>query len=122
MLLGSLLCIVAYLLAAFVSIPFVAFLGCALCGLSVGIFWPGMLSRASAKLPQGGMALFAMMAVAGDLGCLVGPSLAGAVADLFGGDLRWAFCFAVLFPTVNFIALLFQMKKNKKGDRHEFSA
>ena len=120
MMLGCLLCIASYLLAAFVKNPAVAFLGCALCGLSVGIFWPGVLSRATVKLPQGGIAMFAMLAVAGDLGCLVGPSLAGAVADLFGGELRWAFCFAVLFPLINLIALLLQRKK-KKEKRNESS-
>ena len=120
MILGCLLCITSYLLAAFVTVPALAFVGCALCGLSVGIFWPGVLSRATVKLPQGGIAMFAMLAVAGDLGCLVGPSLAGAVADLFGGELRIAFCFAVLFPLVNLIALLLQRTK-KKGESHESS-
>ena len=93
-----------------------AFLGCALCGFSVGIFWPGILSRATARLPGAGIAMFALMAVAGDIGCLTGPSVSGAVADRFGGELRYAFCFAVLFPLINLILLLMQ-KRNRKGER-----
>ena len=116
MMLGCLLCIASYLIAAFVQIPALAFLGCALCGLSVGIFWPGLLSRATVKIPGAGIAMFALMAVAGDVGCLLGPSAAGAVADLFGGNIRYAFCFAVIFPLINLIVLLIQRRKTK-GDR-----
>ncbi|MBR2019508.1 MAG: MFS transporter [Clostridia bacterium] len=115
MLLGCLLCMASYLLAAFVAIPAVAFFGCALCGFSVGIFWPGLISRATVRLPQGGISMFALLAVAGDIGCLAGPSIAGSIADLFGGELRWAFCFAIAFPLINFIALFLQNKK-KKGE------
>lgn len=114
LMLGCLLCIASYLLAAFVTLPIFAFLGCALCGFSVGIFWPGILSRAVARLPNG-ISLFALMAIAGDLGCLAGPSVAGVIADAFGGELRWAFCFAIVFPLINFIAL-FSQRKKKKGE------
>ena len=115
MMLDCLLCMVSYLLAAFVPIPAVALAGCALCGLSVGIFWPGILSRATVKLPQGGIAMFALLAMAGDVGCLLGPSLAGGIADLFGGKLRFAFCFAVLFPLINLLALLLQSGRKREN-------
>lgn len=111
MIVGCLLCIISYLLAAFVTLPSIAFFGCALCGLSVGIFWPGVLSRAAARIPGGGIAMFAMLAVAGDLGCLAGPSIAGAIADIFGGELRYAFCFATIFPLINLLVLLAQRKR-----------
>ncbi len=116
MIVSCMLCIVAYLLAAFSPYPVLSLVGCALCGLSVGIFWPGTLSYASAHLPHGGLAMFALLAVAGDAGCLTGPALAGSVAGLFSGELRYAFLFAMIFPIIN-IGVLLLRKDNKKGKR-----
>ena len=116
MIASCVLCIASYLLAAFAPIPAVALIGCALCGISVGIFWPGTLSYAAQKIPHGGLAMFALLAVAGDTGCLVGPSIAGSIADLFSGDLRYAFCFALIFPILNLCVILFR-KKQKKGEQ-----
>lgn len=106
MLIGCVGCAAAYLLAALSPHPAASLLGCALCGLSVGIFWPGILSRAAEAIPMGGIAMFAILAMAGDLGCLIGPSASGGIADLFGGDLSVAFLFASLFPLLCFAALL----------------
>ena len=113
MILSCILCIVAYLLAAFSPIPALSLLGCALCGIGVGIFWPGTLSYATERIPTAGLSMFALLAVAGDLGCLIGPSLAGSVANAFSGELRYAFCFALIFPCLNLFVLLF--RRNKKG-------
>ena len=99
-------CVVSYLLAACAPHPALALLGCALCGLSVGIFWPGILSRATEAIPAGGISMFAILALSGDIGCLVGPSVTGSVADLLGGDLSWAFLIAAIFPILCFLALL----------------
>ena len=115
------LCIFSYLLTAWMPHPLLAFLGCALCGFSVGIFWPGTLSRAAERIPYGGIAMFAFLALAGDLGCLCGPAAAGAVAEACGGDLRYAFVFALIFPATLLAVLLLQQHragntaKNKKG-------
>lgn len=97
-----LLCIVSYLLAAFSGIPALGLAGCALCGFSVGVLWPGTFSTAAAtpSLRGGGMTMFALLAFFGDLGCLAGPSVAGKIAEWTGGDLRNAFLFALIFPTV----------------------
>ena len=116
MVISCLLCIASYLMAAFAPIPAVALIGCALCGISVGIFWPGTLSYAAQKMPHGGLAMFALLAVAGDSGCLIGPSVAGSIADLFSGDLRYAFCLALIFPILNLCVILFR-KKQKKGEQ-----
>ena len=116
MLWGCVGCACSYLLAAFAPHPMLALAGCALCGLSVGVFWPGILSRASAAIPMGGMSMFAILAVAGDLGCLAGPSVAGWISNAAGKELRWGFCFAVLFPVAYFIILLLQ-KESKGGKR-----
>lgn len=110
---ACLLCIVSYLLAAFPIHPAAALLGCALCGLSVGPFWPATLSRASEAIPAGGVSMFALLAVAGDLGCLVAPSAAGVLADLFGGNLTVSFLFAILFPAVLCTAMLLTARKPK---------
>ena len=111
MLLGCVGCALSYLLAAWAPSPALSLLGCALCGVSVGIFWPGILSRAASAFPMGGISMFAMLALAGDLGCLAGPSIAGGIADLLGGDLKWAFVFAALFPILCFGALLLHNRK-----------
>lgn len=105
-------CAAAYLLAAFAPHPVFALVGCALCGLSVGVFWPGILSHAAEVIPMGGISMFALLALAGDLGCLIGPSATGALCDAWGGDLRWALCIATVFPLV-FLTLLFLMRYMK---------
>ena len=108
---------VSYLLAAFAPFPALALIGCALCGISVGIFWPGTISYAAQKLPHGGLAMFALLAVAGDSGCLLGPSVAGSIADIFSGDLRYAFCFALIFPILNLCVILLGKKPKKERDK-----
>lgn len=101
---SAILCIVSYLLAALSPLPLLALIGCALCGLSVGIMWPGTYSLASVKMPWGGVKMFALLAMAGDLGCLAGPTAAGWIAEACGNDLRVSFLFSILFPV--FILLM----------------
>lgn len=95
---SALLCVLAYLCVALVSSPVLGLLGCAVCGLSVGIMWPGTFSKASAGLPRGGTAMFALMALAGDLGCSGGPTLVGMVSSALGDDLKRGILAGVLFP------------------------
>jgi len=98
--LSAVLCVGAYLLAALSPSPLLSLLGCALCGLAVGITWPGTLSMGAKHIPLGGIRMFALLATAGDLGCLVGPTLIGWLAELLGNDLGRAFLIAALFPAV----------------------
>ncbi|MBQ6551924.1 MAG: MFS transporter [Lachnospiraceae bacterium] len=98
------LCIISYLLAAFSPWPILSLLGCALCGLSVGIFWPGFFSTAAVKLPKGGTALFALLAFAGDIGCSGGPTLVGLVSGAHSDDLKTGLFAAIVFPVVLIIA------------------
>ena len=95
---SSLLCIGAYLLAALAPWPLLALVGCGLCGLSVGILWPGIFSVASARIPKGGTAMFALLALAGDLGCSGGPTAVGLIAGAFGDRLQAGLLFAPVFP------------------------
>lgn len=99
MMIGSaLLCVICYLVAAFSGSAIAGLIGCALCGFSVGIFWPGTFSLAAVALPGGGTAMYALMALAGDAGCSSGPTLVGFVADAMGGDLKMGLLAAVVFP------------------------
>lgn len=93
----SVLCTAGYLLIGFSSGAFIGLIGCAVCGFGVGIFWPATYSLASQRL-HGGTAMFALLAVAGDLGCTVGPTVVGTVADLFSENLRHGFLIATVFP------------------------
>ena len=95
---SALLCIAAYLCIGLAPIPALGLLGCAVCGFAVGIFWPGTLSMASESIPGGGTAMFALMALAGDIGCSGGPTLAGMVAGAFGDNLHIGILSAIVFP------------------------
>lgn len=94
------LCVASYLLAVFAPHPALALLGCGLCGLSVGILWPGVFSIAAGRMPAGGTALFALLALGGDLGCSSGPTLVGFVSERAGGVLQAGLLAAILFPLV----------------------
>lgn len=94
------LCAAAYLLTVFAPAPALSLLGCALCGFSVGILWPGMFSIAAVQIPAGGTAMFALLALAGDLGCASGPTLVGFVSGRFSDRLQSGLLAAVGFPAV----------------------
>ena len=100
MVLSSLLCIASYLGISLLGMPQLSLVCCALCGLSVGIMWPGTFSKAAAALPKGGTAMFALLALGGDVGCSGGPTLVGFVSELFGGDLKKGILAGVVFPVL----------------------
>lgn len=111
---SAFLCIGCYLLAALVGSPMLSLVGCALCGFSVGIFWPGTFSVAAVKLPGGGTAMYALMALAGDLGCSSGPSVVGFVANACGGNLKIGIIVALLFPIIMLLGLSGVKLKDKE--------
>ncbi len=104
---SALLCVASYLCVALVPSPAVGLLGCAVCGLSVGIMWPGTFSKASAGLPRGGTAMFALMALAGDLGCSGGPTLVGMVSSALGDNLKRGILAGIVFPILLLAGLWF---------------
>ena len=109
--LGSgLLCVVCYVLASLFSNPVVGLAGCILCGFSVGIMWPGTLSISSKKFPAGGTAMFALLAMAGDLGGSIGPAIVGRVTQMAGDNIRTGMTIGLIFPVVLVIGLLFLSK------------
>lgn len=101
------LCVAAYLCISLVPNPVVQLIGCGICGFSVGIMWPGTFSRASASLKRGGTALFAMLALAGDMGCSGGPTLVGMISSVAGGNMRIGILAGVIFPVVLLAGLVF---------------
>lgn len=105
MLYSGILCLLSYLGIALIPAPFIGLLGCALCGLSVGILWPATFSTATASVKGGGTAMFALLALAGDLGCSAGPTLVGVVSGRFGDNLRMGILAAVIFPVLLLICL-----------------
>ena len=108
---SAVLCICSYLLAALSGSPVPALIGCAACGFSVGIFWPGTFSIAAVAMPAAGTALYAFMALAGDVGCAGGPTLTGFVANAFGGNLRIGLLAALIFPVTIIIGIRLLRKR-----------
>ncbi len=112
---GAVLAILSYLLASFSPSPVGALIGCALCGFSVGIMWPGVFSMASASFKRGGTVLFAFLALAGDIGCTVGPTTVGLIAGLFGDDLRRGVLVGAIFPALLCVFLAFAAHRRRKS-------
>lgn len=110
---SSVLCILSYLCLVFMPVPVLSLAGCALCGLSVGIMWPGTFSRASKALPAGGTALFALLALGGDIGCSGGPSLVGMVSGMCKGNSKIGILAALIFPVLLLTGAKFETKKDK---------
>ena len=114
---SSLLCIVSYLVTSLAPNPMVSLISCGVCGLSVGIMWPGTFSTASAGLPGGGTAMFALLALAGDLGCSSGPSVIGFVSSHFGDNLHRGILVGTIFPLLLFLGLMAKSRMEK--DAHK---
>lgn len=100
MIYSSVLCMISYLGVALLPIPQLSLAACALCGLSVGIMWPGTFSKAAKSLHGGGTVLFALLALGGDIGCSGGPTLVGFVSGKMGGNLKMGILAGIVFPIV----------------------
>ena len=115
--LGSgLLCLICYMLAALSPNPVIRLIGCIVCGFSVAIMWPGTISISSKQLPTGGTAMFALLAMAGDLGGAFGPSLVGNVSQMADDDLRIGILAGSIFPVILIVSVLIIKIKNMKKD------
>ena len=117
MIISSILCAGCYTLAAVTQNPYLSLIGCGVCGFSVGIMWPGTLDLAGKTCAFVGTALFAMLSLAGDLGCLLGPTLVGLTADTFGGDLKIGMAAAISLPVILTVILLLFRSKPKKNQK-----
>ncbi len=106
MLACGVLCVICYLTASLSSMPIIGLAGCALCGVSVGIMWPGTISISSQKCPRGGTTMFAFLALAGDLGATVSPAMVGSISNMFGGNLKTGLFVATAFPLILILGLV----------------
>ena len=112
---SGILCFICYLLASFSNNPLVGLAGCIVCGSSVGMMWPGTISISSKAFPTGGTAMFALLAMAGDLGGSIGPAIVGAVADRFQGSIHIGMRIGLLFPiTLCFMLFLFMALNQRR--------
>ena len=109
------LCLVCYLLSALAPLPFLNLIGCAVCGFSVGIMWPGTISIASKKIPLGGTAMFALLAMAGDLGGSVGPGIVGLVTQAANDNLKIGVLAGCVFPAVLVLSVFLLKRKRTEG-------
>lgn len=108
---SAMLCVISYLCISLVPVPWIGLLGCGLCGLSVGIMWPGTFSKATASIKRGGTAMFALLALGGDIGCSGGPTLVGLVSGAFGDNLHRGILAGAIFPVVLLAVLLILNRK-----------
>lgn len=102
---SCLICLLSYLCISLSPSPLLSLVGCSLCGLSVGIMWPGSFSKAATSMRNGGTAMFALLALGGDLGCSGGPSLVGYVSSLTSDNLKMGILAAVVFPVLLLVGL-----------------
>lgn len=107
MMASGVMCLLCYLVAGLADIPLVGLSGCALCGFSVGIMWPGSISISSQMLPSGGTAMFALLALAGDLGGAAGPAIVGNVSQRSANNLQAGVLAGIDFPIVLVITVFF---------------
>lgn len=112
---SGVLCLVCYLLSALAPLPFLNLIGCAVCGFSVGIMWPGTISIASKKIPLGGTAMFALLAMAGDLGGSVGPGIVGLVTQAANDNLKIGVLAGCVFPAVLVLSVFLLKRKRTEG-------
>ena len=119
MLVCAIACTICYLLASLSTLPILGLAGCALCGLAVGIMWPGTISISSQKCPRGGTAMFAFLALAGDLGAAVSPTMVGSLSEMAGGNLKIGLLVATIFPVILVCGLLILKLKFGKTTREE---
>ena len=119
MLQSGLLCVACYLLASLSPLPILGLAGCALCGFCVGIMWPGTISLSSQKCPQGGTAMFAFLALAGDFGGTVSPAMVGSFSEMAGGNLKIGLLAAAIFPILLVVCLLvLNQRRRHPASRH----
>ena len=115
---SGILCLLSYLVISLSPWPFLSLIGCGICGLSVGILWPGTFSMATKDFHGGSTAMFAFFALAGDLGCGGGPSFVGFVSGAFGDNLKAGILIATAFPVLLLAGLLVKSFMKKTDSAH----
>lgn len=119
MLVCGTMCAGCYLLASLSTLPILGLAGCVLCGLGVGIMWPGSISISSQSCPRGGTAMFAFLALAGDLGAMVSPAMVGGLSEMAGGNLKTGLLAAAIFPLILVLGLLILNRRARNAANRE---
>lgn len=114
---SGILCVVCYLLTSLSSNPLIGLIGCIVCGFSVGIMWPGTISISSKKFPLGGTAMFALLAMAGDLGGSIGPGIVGYITQAAGDNIRAGMSVGLVFPVILLVMLFILSIEKHDGKR-----
>ncbi|MBQ9734678.1 MAG: MFS transporter [Clostridia bacterium] len=118
MIVSAILSVATYLVAVLSPFAWLGLVACALCGFAVGIMWPGTLSMTAGKI-HGGTLMFAILALSGDIGCSLGPTVVGLVSGAFNDDLKKGLLFAIIFPIALLVGVLFLKKKKPKIQNEE---
>ncbi len=114
---SGILCVTCYLFASLSANPLIGLIGCIACGFSVGIMWPGTISISSEKFPAGGTAMFALLAMAGDLGGSIGPGIVGRVTQYAGDNIRAGISVGLVFPII-LLVMLFILGRQKNQAKY----
>ena len=115
MMISGSLCFASYLLTALAKIPVMGLVGCMACGFSVGIMWPGSISITSKAIPTGGTAMFALLALAGDVGGTLGPAVVGSVSETANNDLQTGILAGIGFPAALILCVALARRSGGKG-------
>lgn len=119
MIASGLLCLVCYITASLAKLPLLGLMGCIVCGFSVGIMWPGSISICSARIPAGGTAMFALLAMAGDLGGSVGPMIVGTITQYSGNNMQHGMLAGCIFPLVLVVSVVLIKRLGSSGTEKE---
>lgn len=104
--------IFAYLITALSPLPFMSLAGLALCGLFVGIAWPGIISLPGESGLKGGTLMFALLSLGGDLGCTLGPTLVGELAAVL--DINKGVLIGTAFPIIMCVLMIILIGQKPK--------
>ena len=113
LMISSLLSAVLFLTVGLTHNAVVSIIASVLCGLTVGLLWPGTLVVASKRFPHAGAWIFAVLAIFGDVGATVVPTATGVLSEWLG--LHGAFLVLALIPFGAFLCHLYLLRHRGKG-------
>lgn len=113
MIFSSFLCLISYFIISLSQWPLLSLIGCGICGFSVGILWPGTFSISSSIMKKGGTAMFAFLALAGDVGCSLGPTVVGRISSIFNDNIKIGILSSIIFPILLIIGIIISRMNRK---------
>ena len=116
LLVGMVGAVVCYLVAGLCSNSIVVFIACVLTGIFTAMLWPGTLIFMEEKMPNLGVAAYALMAAGGDFGASAAPQLMGVIADV--ANFKIGMVVSAIFPALGIVVLIIMRSFFKKPDSH----